>query len=183
MRFRFLSLSAVFWLIPSFSYGETIHDYARNGDVVGIALALNAGADVNDYNGLSTPLSDAVRKGHYAAARLLITRGADVNIPTRYYGEPIIIAAYKSRADLIELLLKNGAIPDSVLDGEPVLHVAIKLGCFACVKTLIEAGADVNMRSWGKCINPRTPLEITALYRLGDIETYLKEHGAGGTLE
>src|SRR5204863_89943 len=105
---RFLMLCAIVWSMTSPSYSQTIHDYAMHGDIAGITAALDAGADVNDYNGVGTPLTDAVRRGHLAAAELLIERGADVNIPTRYAGDPIMLATAEVRADLMALLLKHG---------------------------------------------------------------------------
>ena len=82
----------ILWLSMSPSVADTIHDYAKRGDVTGIAATLEAGSDVNDFDGLGTPLTDAVKRGHYAAAELLIARGARVNASTMYYGEPITLA-------------------------------------------------------------------------------------------
>jgi cytochrome c len=177
MCFRFFVLSVTLWLISSASIAETIHDYAKRGDVAGIAAALDAGSDVNDYDGLGTPLTDAVKKGHFAAAELLIARGANVNLSTMYYGEPIMLATRKIRVDLVELLLKHGAIPDSTLDGQPVLNLAVSLGCFGCVKALVEGGADVNWTSTS-CEVTRSALGIADFYGFRDISDYLKAHGA-----
>jgi cytochrome c len=185
MRFMFLTLSAILFVTASSSNAESIHDYARKGDVAGIAATLDAGADVNDYDGFGSPLTYAVRKGHYSAAKLLIEHGADVNIPTRYYGDPVMIAAARSRADLMELLLEHGAIPDSTLNGEPVLHVAAKLGCFSCVKALVEAGADVNWEFRSGCYIRsscgcyiRSALGTATILKYNDIAAYLRAHGA-----
>jgi cytochrome c len=178
MCFRFIVLLATLWLISSASIAETIHDYAKRGDVAGIAAALDAGSDVNDYNGLGTPLTDAVKKGHFAAAEMLITRGANVNIPTMYYGDPIMLATKQLRVDLVELLLKHGAIPDSTWDGQPVLNLAVALGCFGCVKALVEAGADVNWKTTRDCQFTRSALGIADFYGFRDISDYLKAHGA-----
>ncbi|MBL8893941.1 MAG: ankyrin repeat domain-containing protein, partial [Rhizobiales bacterium] len=156
---------------------ETIHDYAKRGDVAGIAAALDAGSDVNAYDGVGTPLTYAVRKGHFAAAELLIARGADVNISTMYYGEAIMLATRQSRVDLVELLLEHGAIPDSTLDGQPVLNLAVTNGCFGCVKALVEAGADVNWKT-RDCQLTRSPLGIADFYGFREIAAYLKAHGA-----
>jgi cytochrome c len=178
-------LAAILFVTTSSSKAESIHDYARNGDVAGILAALDVGEDVNDYNGFGSPLTGAVRKGHYFAAKLLIERGADVNIPTRYYGDPVMIAAAQSRTDLIELLLKHGAIPDSTLDGKPVLHVAVMMGCFDCVRALVEAGADVNWESRTGCYKRdacgcyiQSALGIATTLKYSDIAAYLRAHGA-----
>jgi cytochrome c len=177
MCFRFIVLSATLLLISTASIAETIHDYAKRGDVAGIAAALDAGSDVNDHDGLGTPLTHAVKKGHFAAAELLIARGANVNLSTMYYGEPIMLATRKSRVDLVELLLEHGAIPDSTLDGQPVLNLAVSLGCFGCVKALVEAGADVNWET-KDCQFTRSALGIADFYGYHDIAAYLRSHGA-----
>ena len=181
MRSKFLRLVAIMFITTSSSNAESIRDHARNGDVAGIVAALDTGADVNDYDGFGSPLTDAVRKGHYFAAKLLIEHGANVNIPTRYYGDPVMIAAAHGRADLIELLLEHGAIPDSTLDGKPVLHVAVMMGCFDCVKALVEAGADVNWEFRSGCNNPKacgcyiqSALGIATTLKYSDIATYLE---------
>jgi cytochrome c len=178
-------LVAILFVTTSSSNAESIHDYARNGDVAGIVAALDAGADVNDYNGFGSPLTDAVRKGHYSAAKLLIEHGADVNIPTRYHGDPVMIAAAHARADLIELLLEHGAIADSTLDGKPVLHVAVMMGCFDCVRALVEAGADVNWESRSGCYVRnacgcyiQSALGIATNLKYSKIAAYLRAHGA-----
>jgi cytochrome c len=178
-------LSSIMFVTSSSSNAESFHDFARYGDVAGIVAALDAGADVNDYNGFGSPLTNAVRKGHYFAAKLLIERGANVNIPTRYYGDPVMIAAARSRADLVELLLEHGAIPDSTLDGTPVLHVAALMGCFDCVRALVEAGADVNWEFRSGCYirnacgcHIQSALGIATILKYSDIAAYLRAHGA-----
>ena len=123
-------------------------------------------------------LDDALVGADFAAAELLIARGANVNISTMYYGEPIMLATRQLRVDLIELLLKHGAIPDSNLDGQTVLNLAVTLGCFGCVKALVEAGADVNWKTTMDCQFTRSALGIADFYGFDAIAAYLKAHGA-----
>ena len=176
MCFRLFVHLAALAMAASPSSSQSIRDDALRGDVAGITAALDRGADVNDFNGLGTPLTDAVRKGHYDAAALLIQRGANVNIPTRYDGDPLMMAAMQGRADLMALLLDHGAIADTALKGEPVLHVAAAMGCFACVKLLVEAGADVNWEQKDRFT--RSALGIATFYGYGEMAAYLRAHGA-----
>ena len=178
MGIRFALLTAVLWLMPSLSYSETLVELARKGDVMAISEAIAAGADVNAGSALTSPLAEAVRHGQYGAAALLIAHGADVNAPTRYYGEPVMLAAVQTRPDLLRLLLRNGGIADSTLNGVDALHMSVLLGCLDCVKASVEAGADVNMHTFGKWLN-RTPLEIARFYHYEKIADYLVAHGAG----
>ena len=167
-------------LLPAPVMADPIHDAARAGDEAAIIALLDAGADVNALRGYTTPLVNAVRKGHYAAAKLLIARGADVNAATDYWGEPLMMAAKQARADLLALLLANGAYANSIHRGEAALHVAAKLGCLDCVKELVKASADVNMPTLliDGCIGGRTALHLARRYGFEVIAEYLEANGA-----
>jgi hypothetical protein len=77
---------------------EALWDAARAGDVARLAALLDNGADVNAkarYN--VTALIFAADKGHLDAVKLLVTRGADVNVEDSFY-----------RARAIDMALQNG---------------------------------------------------------------------------
>jgi ankyrin repeat protein len=114
-----------------------------NGDVAAITAALDAGAAINESDGRATPLYLAVRGGHFAAAKLLMERGADVNAaPTPLLGPALMPALAKRRIDLINLLLDGGANPNSQRGGDIVLHIAARTGCLDCVKALVRRGRE-----------------------------------------
>ena len=173
---RFLLLILMMCIGPSMSHAAAIHDAAKNGDVPAIIAALDAGADVNESDGGETPLYFAVRRGQLAAAKLLIERGAKVNAVSNYWGSLLMMASAKSRVDLMALLLANGAYPNSFINGESVLHVAAKNGCLACVKMLVEAGADVNALTYGTC-GIGTPIHLAIRYGYSQVADYLRAHG------
>ncbi|HEX7108631.1 MAG TPA: ankyrin repeat domain-containing protein [Aestuariivirga sp.] len=174
---RFLLLIMMICLAPSMARAAPIHDAARMGDVAAITAALDAGADVNAVDGGGTPLYFAVKRGHLAAAKLLIERGAKVNVGSRYWGYLLTIASAQLRVDLMTLLLEHGANPNSTFDGESVLHVAVKYGCLACVKLLVEAGADVNAPTYDSHASRRTPIHIAIRYGYPEVADYLMAHG------
>ena len=100
----------------------------------------------------------AIHANDGAALRDAIRRGADVNgmVPCRNErtGAPghfslLCLAACKGLVGLCEILLAEGAdvnIP-STLDGCLPLHIAAYRGFNACVRLLVRAGVDVDVRT------------------------------------
>ena len=174
---RLLLLILMMRLAPSMALAAPIHDAAKKGDVAAITTALDAGAEINASEGGGTPLYFAVKRGHLAAAKLLIEHGAKVNVGSRYWGYVLTIATVKARVDFMTLLLEHGANPNSTFDGESVLHVATKYGCLACVKLLVEAGADVNAPTYDNHYSNRTPLHLAIRYGYPEVADYLMTHG------
>jgi cytochrome c len=174
MRVFLLFIPLLLVHIPIVSHAADIHDAAMKGDVAAITAALDAGAGVDESGGPATPLYLAVRGGHYAAAKLLIERGADVNaVPTPLLGPALMPALAKRRIDLINLLLDGGANPNSQRGGEAALHIAARSGCLDCVKALVEAGADVN----AKTKDGKTPLHLAKRSGQREVADYLMSHG------
>lgn len=174
MREVLLFILLVLVHIPIVSHAAAIHDAAMKGDVAGIKAALDAGAGVDESDGRATPLYFAVRGGHFAAAKLLVERGADVNAaPTPLLGPALMPALAKRRIDLINLLLDAGANPNSYRNREAALHIAVRSGCLDCVKALVEAGADVN----AKTKDGKTPLHLAKFKGQREVADYLVSHG------
>jgi hypothetical protein len=88
---------------------------AQHGQVEIVRMLLDAGEDPNRYNpqgnhAHSTPLHQAVLAGHDQVVRLLVERGARLNIAdTVHHGTPLGWAEYAGRADLAGYLRANGA--------------------------------------------------------------------------
>ena len=112
MRVVDFILSICFSLIPQAVQAAAIHDAARKGDVAAITAALDAGVAVDANEGQGTPLYLAVRRGQFAAAKLLLERGANANALSNLWGPVLHIAASKGRGDIVALLLAHGAIRD-----------------------------------------------------------------------
>lgn len=174
MRMSLLFISLLLIHLPIVSYAGAIHDAAKKGDVVAIEVALDAGAGVDEVDGVATPLYLAVRGGHLAAAKLLVERGADVNVVADpRLGPALMPALAKRRLDLLKLLLDSGANPNLSRNSQSVLHVAVGFGCLDCVKLLVEAGADVN----AKTNDGKTPLHLAKFKGHRDVADYLVSHG------
>lgn len=138
------------------------------------ALLLDTGVDLNAHDEDTTALCEAVYWNHAGVAGLLLERGANPDLPNRQAGLPLTIAARRSNAAMVRLLLQYGAkanlpgiLAQSVLglDGE-------------ITAALCEAGANVNDVS-----GDTTPL-IQVIY-WGKMEALkvLLEYGVDPTLQ
>ncbi len=96
----------------------------------------------------TTPLHQAVLTGDHAAAQRLIRSGADVNAANRYGVTPLLVAAQRGNAELIDLLLKSGAnvktAEAKLPEGQTLLMHAARTGQIAAMKSLIAAGSNPN---------------------------------------
>jgi cytochrome c len=162
-------------LMPAVSHAGAIHEAAQKGDVAGIAVALDAGANINESDAIAPPLYYAVSGAQLEAAKILIERGADVNALSAFGVGPLGAAVGTRNVELIKLLLDHGANPNSTIGTETILHSAVEDGCLDCIKALVEAGADVNaVSSEGQY---RTPLHIAKRRGLKEMADYLLAHG------
>ena len=88
---------------------------ALHGEVEMVRLLLDAGEDPDRYNpkgnhAHSTPLHQAVLAGHANVVRLLVERGAKLDIKdTIYEGTPLGWAIYGGRTEIAEYLRARGA--------------------------------------------------------------------------
>jgi ankyrin repeat protein len=93
-----------------------------------------------------TALHYAAFFGQEDAARILIERGADVNLVARNEGihvTPLHSAASGGHAAIVKLLLEHGADPSAAQDGGfTPLHSAAQNDDRESVEALLEAGAD-----------------------------------------
>jgi cytochrome c len=166
----FVLLILMMYLAPSMSLAAPIHDAAKNGDVPALTAALEAGDDVNESDGWATPLWYAARRGHEDAAKLLIARGADVNLTTKSSGPPLLGAIERKNGILVKLLLVSGADPKT----KSALYLAAKSGCLECVTALVDLGADVNALNQDR----EPPIHAAKLIGSQAIADYLATHGA-----
>src|SRR5262245_27797593 len=128
---------------------------------------LKAGADVESPNADGqTALMVVARTGRVDAARLLLKHGAKVNAVERWRGQTALMwAVAQKQPAMVAELVKAGAdvnARSTVNDWErqvtaepraiyrpaggltPLLYAA-REGCVECARTLVEAGADLNL--------------------------------------
>jgi ankyrin repeat protein/beta-lactamase regulating signal transducer with metallopeptidase domain len=125
---------------------------AHEGDLGEVRRLLEAGADPNRtetfegrwQDGIQrSALGGAARGGHLEVARLLLGRGAQVDLTPRGDASPLMIAAGHGHRDLVRLLLDAGADPSRVVpgDGTPLI-ATVRGGDRAIVRMLLAAGAE-----------------------------------------
>ncbi len=115
---------------------EELWAAARAGDAARVTAALDKGADVNAKTRYgATALTFAADKGHLEIVKLLIARGADVNVQDTFYQmRAINMAMMNNHPDVVTLLLERGS------KGAPaVLGQAIQRGNVALVALALES--------------------------------------------
>jgi ankyrin repeat protein len=138
--------------------------------------------------------------GHYQIVELLITKGANVNQTDFDDESPLISAARNNKLDVVrlliergthlhflndviagdnyevtELLLQNGADPDTMYGGSTPLGYHSWRGHKDLVRLLIEYGADVNLAANQ---HGETPLQLAFKARRWEVATALLDNGA-----
>lgn len=118
------------------------------GDIIVNVEDIN---QVNEYGG--TALYYASRRGSVEIVRMLLKRGADVNlVPTfRYFGGTALYwASREGREEIVRLLLEAGAdvnlavTTDGNLAGSTPLYMASREGKVEIVKMLLDKNGDLN---------------------------------------
>jgi len=150
-----LVLVGVFWL-----FTRNLHSSAAEHDMTGVRIALwlrpHSINSLDEY--FDTPLNRSLRYdpngllprgSHYnRMPKLLIERGADVNLEGQDKWTPLQFAAASRNIELTELLLKKGANPNTMdEDRTRPLHRLYAEGSEQIAELLIKAGADVNAKN------------------------------------
>ena len=152
-------------------HAETPLHWAASSDDVDVARALiDGGADIEATGaslGGGTPLDDAVGYGCWQVARLLVARGASVDL-----GQAAALGITKR---VEECLATNPPSPQELADA---FWGACHGGQRRIAELLLSLGADINgVPSWG---GDSTPLDAADSQDTGReaLVTWLREHGA-----
>jgi uncharacterized protein len=177
---------------------------SQNGSAAMIGKLIEAGADPNapilSHN--ETALMMAARSGHVDAVKILLDHGAEVNAKDTLRGTtPLMWAAEQGHSAVIQILAQHGAdlrAQSKVLTpigrrglgyaskgalappkgGLTALLFATRQGSPDSVRTLVDAGADVNQTS----VDGSSPLLVAVQNGFFDTARFLLDHGADPNL-
>lgn len=148
------------------------------GDIETVRSALDNGADVNalDEPEGTTLLHNAVEGDHIDIVKLLIERGADVEVENGFGETPLFETAVHDRPEVAEFLIQNGADYKRTFEfgDRSLLHVAASHNSIMTGIVLINHGLDLN------ALNDEddTLLHVAAHWNHRPIADLLILHGA-----
>lgn len=114
-----------------------------------LLIARGANLEARNHWGRTPLLIVGRETGNAGMARLLIDAGADVNARDRGNNSPLDLAAWRGFADLVDLLLDNGADlpPPESRDAQFVAMFAADKGLVRLFNLCVDAGVDLQLRN------------------------------------
>ena len=160
---KFLILNGASIHAKDYDNGKTPLHMAKTRNIVKFLIKKGAKVDEKDNLGL-TPLHDYARKGFVKFAKVLLQRGAQVNLKSNILKRtPLHQAVRHNKMNMVKLLVEYGAQIDAK-DSMNALHVSVQKRLFPVVKCLVELGAGIDAR------NERNENAFDIAKRLGRIE-------------
>ena len=150
-------------------------------DSAAIAAALKASPElINSTNEDGwTPLLSAAYAGKTKAVKILLERGAKVDVKDPDGERALSLATANGHADIVEMLLKKGANPNTPNEkGETPIFQACAAGKLECIKLLLDKHADVKH---ARGTDDMTPLDAASQSGYTEIVKILIDHGASVT--
>lgn len=179
MKKKLLLVAVIVVFILAGCTGMKFTNAVSKGETETVKAMLNSGdADVNKVIGFGkTPIFYAVENGHIDMVKLLMEKGAKINVRDDEGRGPLTMAAIKGNDAMVKAMVEAGGEIDSKgKEGMTALMIyADKKDGLPMVKYLVQKGADVNAkneRMWGKYA-----INIAAINSM-EIAEYLMDNGA-----
>jgi hypothetical protein len=131
------------WVVGRPSPNGRLYAAIGTRNLAAFAAAVADGASVHARTEAdSFPITDAAGLGQIEMVRRLIAAGVDVNVAERHGMTAVMCAALQDRVDVIELLIRHGALLScrDELD-RTALDLAIQSGSTRAADALRRAGA------------------------------------------
>ncbi|MGK5092176.1 ankyrin repeat domain-containing protein [Deltaproteobacteria bacterium TL4] len=137
-----------------------LYGAAKRGHLEKIKYWIAAGAEINQND--IPPLFVAADQGQTKAVQLLLSEGAQTDLPTILVNEyvkkvegftPLMTASHKGYTEIVKLLIDAGANvnartqSEDFLGNDTALIRAVSKGHTEIVRLLLDAGADPNVQS------------------------------------
>ncbi|HTL51847.1 MAG TPA: ankyrin repeat domain-containing protein [Planctomycetota bacterium] len=137
--------------------GRTLFDLIQEGDRANVADFLEAHPESLNQRrpDLDYPLHDAITRGRWEIAQLLLDHDADVNGLNRRNETPLIQAAINNNAALVAALLEKNAKPDlQDTTGQTALHYAVRAANKEAIDSLLAHSASIDKVEKSKGLTP-----------------------------
>eukprot|EP01038_Epipyxis_sp_PR26KG_P010357 gene10357-13913_t len=124
---------------------KRLYNASRDGRVVEVIYLIQAGANVNNKEGLNgrSPLYGASVNGHVQIVQLLIDNGADINHLDNGGYSPLYVACWNGHVQIVQLLINSQANVNQLSNsGRSPLSYAVEYNMFEVIKLLIANGAE-----------------------------------------
>jgi len=142
---------------------------------VTLLVALGLVVGLRDATGQPAPLADAAKRHDWAAVRVLLDEGADVNLPLGDGATALHWASYWDHSEMTTRLLQAGAVVDATNDlGVTALWLAANNASREMTQSLLVAGADPGIA----LPSGETPLMTAARTGDPDVVSLLLTYGA-----
>lgn len=125
---------------------------AGSGDVSEVEAILNKHPEIDIDSGdrcESSALHHAAEKGHIEVVKLLIKRGAIVNVTNMWEKTPLHSACNNGHELVVQHLVENGARIEATSNKKRFtpLHLAAQFDHMKIVEYLVQNGADVSAQA------------------------------------
>lgn len=175
-----LKQSTVFVLIFSIFIGslfsQEIQEAAKTGNLDKVNQLLHNDPDLLNHRDQrnKTALHFACQNGHFEVVKLLVEKGANVNIMDYDFRTPLLWAAANGYSQILEILVKNGADRYKTdANGKSAVHLAVEAGNLSLVEWMLVNGYELNL----KAFNDNSLLHSAAMTGQNDMTRKLLEKG------
>jgi ankyrin repeat protein len=122
---------------------RSLFDAIRNDNVKSAKYFLKKEIDINEIRNGLTALTLAVSLNLPEMVKLLLDKGADVNLPNENRDTPLILAVSAGNLEIARILLNNDADINLVNRyGDTTLEIAITLNSMEMIELLLNKGAN-----------------------------------------